>query len=95
MEKSTGVFTCKTVGTYSFVVSGHTRNDSGLSVYLNDGIELYLRNTASGYYNNFSYTFTLTLNVGDRVKLSIHNGEVYVQPGSYPYRIYFTGFLLA
>ena len=95
IDKNTGVFTCKTGGTYSFVVSGQTKNDTGLCVYLNDGVELFLRNTGSGNQDNFSYAFTLTLNVGDRIKLRVHVGKFYVQTGSFSYRLYFTGFLLA
>merc|ERR1712062_378340 len=94
IDKNSGIFTVKTGGTYSFVFSGHTQNDSGLSVLLNERLELYLRNNDSGHYVNFSYTFTLTLNVGDRIQLKITQGKFYVQTGT-PYRIYFTGFLLA
>ena len=95
IDKDTGIFTCKTGGTYSFVVSGHTQDDSYMGVYLNDTRELTLRNTGSGNYDNLSFTWTLTLNAGDRVQLKIEGGKFYIQATSWPYRLYFTGFLLA
>ena len=96
IDKSSGIFTCKTRGTYLFVVSGHTQNDSEIDVHLNDVNEMILRNTGSGNYGNLSFTWSLTLNPGDRVQLRIRSGTFYVQPtSSYPYRMYFSGFLLA
>ena len=95
IDKDTGTFTCKTGGTYSFVVSGHTQDDSYMGVYLNDTRELTLRNTGSGNYDNLSFTWTLTLKAGDRVQLKIEGGKFYIQATSWPYRLYFTGFLLA
>ena len=96
MDKDTGIFTCKTSGTYSFVVSGWTQKNSEIQVYLNDEHKLQLRNGGSGNYDNFSYTWTLTLNVGDRIQIKIEGGKFYVNPAnSNSYRVYFTGFLLA
>ena len=95
MDKNSGVFTVNTGGTYSFVVSGNSYKDTSLDVLLNDATEMRLRNTGSGTYDNFSYTFTLTLNIGDRIQLKIEGGHFFVRGGSHPYRIYFTGFLLA
>ena len=95
IDKDTGIFTCKTSGTYSFVVSGHAHKNSGIGVYLNDIRELYLRNNGSNNHENFSYSWTLTLNADDRVQLKIENGKFYVQATAYAYRIYFTGILLA
>ena len=95
IDKDTGIFTCKTTGTYSFVVSGHANKNAAIGVYLNDIRELYLRNNGSNNHENFSYSWTLTLNADDRVQLKIENGKFYVQATAYAYRIYFTGILLA
>ena len=96
IDKSSGIFTCKTRGTYLFVVSGHTQNDAEIGVHLNDVREMVLRNTGSNSYGNLSFTWSLTLNPGDRVQLRVRSGKFYVQPtSSYPYRMYFSGFLLA
>merc|ERR1712062_574531 len=91
IDKNSGEFTCKTGGTYSFVVSGHTQNGTtDLDVYLNDVREMRLRNNGSGSYNNYSSAFTLTLDVGDRIQLKIEGGHFFVRGGGYPYRVYFT-----
>ena len=95
IDKDTGIFTCKTSGTYSFFVSGHTNGDTIVNVYLNDGHKMYIRNGAgTTNYQNMGYAFTLTLNIGDQLRLKIGSGKFYVQTGS-DYRLYFTGFLLA
>jgi len=92
IDKDTGIFTCKTSGTYSFVFSGHARESSYIWVYVNDSQDLLLQDTNSGTYKNFSYTWTLTLNANDRVYLQIHGGGNFYVSSSY--RLYFTGFLM-
>ena len=96
LEKDTGIFTCKTGGTYSFVVSGWTQKNSEIQVFLNDGHKLQLQNGGSGNYDTFSYTWTLALNVGNRIQIKIEGGKFYVNPSdTHSNRVYFTGFLLA
>ena len=99
IDKDTGIFTCKTRGTYSFFVSGHTVTNeyTTVDVYLNDRHKMYIRNDDGTLeYQNIGYAFTLTLNIGDqlRLKVVINGGKFYVASAS-DYRLYFTGFLLA
>ena len=91
INKDTGTFTCKTSGSYSFVFSGHARESSYIWVYVNDSSKLLLRDTSSGDYKTFSFTWTLTLNANDRVYLKIDGGNFYVNSN---YRLYLTGFLM-
>ena len=95
LYKSTGVFTCKTGGTYLFVFSGEDRGTNWIGVYLNDNRELILQDTNSdSRNNNVSFTWTLNLNPEDRVFLKIEHGSFYVDADTTSSRMYFTGFML-
>ena len=95
LHKSSGVFTCKTGGTYLFVFSGEDRGASWIGVYLNDNRELILQDTNSdSQNNNVSFTWTLNLYPEDRVFLKIESGNYYVDADTTSSRIYFTGFMV-
>merc|ERR1712150_124853 len=92
IDKQSGIFTCKTGGTYLFVFSGEDKGSSWIGVYLNGNRELILQDEDSGNYNNVSFTWTLNLEPEDQVHLKIEHGQYFVDADTTSSRIYFTAF---
>ena len=93
IDKQSGIFTCKTGGTYLFMFSGQDKGGSWIGVYLNGNRELILQDIDSGN-GNVSFTWTLNLEPEDQVHLKIESGTYYVDADATSSRIYFTAFLM-
>ena len=93
IDKQSGIFTCKTGGTYLFVFSGQDRGNSWIGVYLNGNRELILQDIDSDH-GNVSFTWTLNLEPEDQVHLKIESGTYLVDADNTPSRIYFTAILM-
>merc|ERR1712029_762634 len=91
LDKSSGVFQCKTGGTYLFIFSGQDQGYSWIGVYLNGNREMILQDTDSDNAN-VSFTWTLNLAPEDQVYLKIESGSYFVDADTTSSRIYFTGF---
>ena len=91
LDTSSGVFQCKTGGTYLFIFSGQDQGYSWIGVYLNGNREMILQDTDSDNAN-VSFTWTLNLVPEDQVYLKIESGSYFVDADTTSSRIYFTGF---
>ena len=96
INNNTGKFTCKTGGTYLFVFSGNAQKGVPvwIGVYLNGDLQLIFQDTDSANNKTLSFNWTFTLNANDRVYLTIEGGKFRVQTGPFPFKLYFSGFLL-
>ena len=91
LDTSSGVFQCKTGGTYLFIFSGQDQGYSWIGVYLNGNREMILQDSDSDNAN-VSFTWTLNLVPEDQVYLKIESGSYFVDADTTSSRIYFTGF---
>ena len=93
IDKDSGIFTCKTPGTYLLFFTGRA-NASGthIELFLNTQRKRYFHdNDDATHARTVSFTWTMVLAAGDQVYLKIGSGEYYVNAEEH---ITFQGFLL-
>ena len=93
IDKDTGIFTCKTAGTYLLFFTGRA-NASGthIELFLNTQRKRYFHdNDDAAHARTVSFTWTMVLAAGDQVYLKIVSGKYYVDATQ---QINFHGFLL-
>ena len=90
IDKQSGKFTCKTAGTYLFLIAGEGHGSTHIETYLNGNYKMRHYDTSSAAHKSMSFTWTHALEEGDQVHLKV-NGNCYVDTANL---FYFTGFLL-
>ena len=100
VDKSSGVFTTKHSGVYMFTLSSGETGSSDIKVaVIKNGsreVQIYEENSSTNIPIN--YTWTMVLQVGDKVNLHVSNGKLYNNCASnvqcYQGPLFFNGFLI-